>query len=702
MSSLVWSSVVVAAVSILLASVCWDVHTYTRTLECKNSHTESSSPKRVVDIYSPVYNLRGVSAPLVSTSWKLRVVSRIILSSPLGSVIARRIFDRNNVQSLIELADAIQNDDEQGSGNNDNGREFALGTEPFIRLNEEQYEWHVSAAASEGERIQQRQQAQTNSSSNNNNNSDEDNRRRRYNSILDYHKAYKNGQLTPTQMLEKLLAFVEASDPKLRCVEQLDSATARAAAAESTRRWKEGRELGIWDGIPVLIKSEIAIQGLRFTSGRQPRLDGSDIAEHDDLMISRFRGAGAIVLGSSVMHEKGVQPTGYNSWYGGPQNPHDLARFSGGSSSGSAVAVASGMVPVAVGFDGGGSIRIPASWSGTVGLAVGYGRIPFNNKKQNIMSVAKAGVLTSFVNDATEALLLLGQPLTKEEGSEMHPYSFNYGGLGPPPPHSQPRWSDRPKEKPIRIGVFPDWVSHRAAPWAAGTTGTDDAVYTQFSSVLKSLTRTAAATSSSSSRNNKFEVVEFSIPQMHHQALAHGLLITAMFTFGTVRELFRGPDSSYSTSTTDDDLQPATGIQLKLGTQITAMELLACFRIRNFAVAQWRRVLSGTADVILTPTTPMSALKRPRGSDAAGFSGTAIFWEMMRFVWPGNLAGLPGLAVPVGGDSDGMPVSVQIICTHWHEADCLSVGRTIEELYKIKRPVPALETGGVFVDLLRD
>lgn len=106
----------------------------------------------------------------------------------------------------------------------------------------------------------------------------------------------------------------------------------------------------------------------------------------EDVIVRRLRAAGTIVVGTTVMHEKGVQPTGYNSHYGGPFNPYDFKRFTGGSSSGSAVAVATGMVPVAIGFDG------PAAWSGTVGLAVGFGRIPFSGTGVNLASVVK-GVL---------------------------------------------------------------------------------------------------------------------------------------------------------------------------------------------------------------------------------------------------------------------------------------------------------------------
>eukprot|EP00957_Ditylum_brightwellii_P088145 6714244-Ditylum_brightwellii.AAC.1 len=124
------------------------------------------------------------------------------------------------------------------------------------------------------------------------------------------------------------------------------------------------------------------------------------------------------------MHEQIIHPGGYNPFYNGSYNPYDLKRFPGGSSSGSVVAVATGMVPVAIGY-GGGSIMIPTAWSGTVGLAVGFAHFQFQNKGVNINPGVKSGPLTANVEDAAETFLLLGQPLSHQEegGRAVHPYT---------------------------------------------------------------------------------------------------------------------------------------------------------------------------------------------------------------------------------------------------------------------------------------
>lgn len=624
-----WVSAFVVALIAISVSLVWEVTPYSRTLNA-------------IDVNENVYNVKLVEAPSVSNPWIIQIVARIFVSSPLGDWLVRRLLDKNGVPSLMELADALQSNDatvQHLPGTSKSGKEFGMG-EPLVRLSSEDYKWHVQQAAA----MSVEQPAFPNQS------------QHRPRTVRDYHLAYKSLQTTPTKVLEALLEFVQQTNETLRCVQEVDYKGARLAAAEATQRYASDSSRGIWDGVPVMIKTEIPIKGFQSTSGRQ----WGSYPDEECLIPARFRRAGAVIVATTVMHEMGVQPTGYNPWYGGPKNPYKLDRFPGGSSSGSAVAVATGMVPVAVGFDGGGSIRIPAAWSGTVGLAVGYNRIPFSSPKANLFSVSKSGPLAGTVQDAADALILLGQPVSEEEGRQHHFNHIMYGGDGPPPPHWTTRWQD----EPIKIGVFQEWVSHRAEGKAQGF---DDSVYETYQKVLSSLTK-----------SSRYEIVEFSLPFMKEQALAHGLLITSMFSLSMVKELYKGTSSRERA----DGLQyqPATQIQIKLGQQISALEILACQRIRSWALARWRNVLK-EAHVILTPTTPMTALRRPPGSDVLGFTDTSLMMQIMRYIWPGNLVGLPGVSVPAGVDGEGLPIAMNVGCLHWHEADCLSVAADIESMF---------------------
>jgi len=665
-SSFSFSKALLLLVSVALIAFTWHVAPLVHTLPTD------------FDLYSKDYVAIDIKAP-TAVGWKLRIITRIIVSSPLGDYLARALLVKNGVPQLVDFAEEISKDLEN---DNPNGKEFIVGESPLIRISHSEYAWHEDAASAEPIEAAKRLEAY-----NIQNNDRCELNSKKYNSIYDYYRSYANNITNPSKVISKLLAFIDETDSKLRCVESIDADGATSAAEASTERWKSGKQLGIWDGVPVMVKSEIMVKGMRFTYGTQFRHDKSDIAPDDDITVKRIKDAGGIIVAYTTMHELGVQPTGYNPWHGGPNNPYSLDRFSGGSSSGSAVAVATGMVPVAIGQDGGGSIRIPAAWSGTVGLAVGYTRMPFRKGRETIYTVAKSGFLAATVNDSLEALLLMGRKVSEEEGARGHPFHVSYGGNGPPPPHSRPRWFHTPLSRPIKIGVYWDWVGHRPPSEYAGTTGRDNAVYKSFIDTIKALEQIGD--------DRKFEVVNITLPHLNTQALVHGILITSMFSFAQVRELYRGKNRRES-APLDDDLQPATEIQIKLGSQIKALELMACYRIRNWALAQWRGVLKDV-DVMLTPTTPMTALTRPQGSDEMGLSDTGLFVQMMRFIWPGNLVGLPGLALPIGTDSDGLPLSVQVLCNHWHEADCISVGSVIESLSASSKPRPPDE---LFVDLL--
>ena len=137
-------------------------------------------------------------------------------------------------------------------------------------------------------------------------------------------------------------------------------------AEESQKRYDQGHPLSLLDGVPVAIKDEVDMVPHPTTVGTA--FLGKHPAQEDSTVVSRLRAAGALLVGKTNMHEIGINPNGANITFGAVKNPYDLARDPGGSSSGSAAAVSAGIVPIAIGADGGGSIRIPAGLCGIVGL----------------------------------------------------------------------------------------------------------------------------------------------------------------------------------------------------------------------------------------------------------------------------------------------------------------------------------------------
>jgi aspartyl-tRNA(Asn)/glutamyl-tRNA(Gln) amidotransferase subunit A len=185
---------------------------------------------------------------------------------------------------------------------------------------------------------------------------------------------YLAARFTPLDAIESVLHRIQGVDPLVNAVVTSDVEGARRAAVESTRRYREGQPLSRIDGVPITVKDNIAVKGMRSTWGS--RLFANNIPEKDELPIARLRQAGAIILGKTNCPEFTLQGYTDNLLFGPTRNPWNLAMTPGGSSGGGVAAVAAGLGPIAICTDGGGSIRRPASYTGLIGLKPSRGRVP--------------------------------------------------------------------------------------------------------------------------------------------------------------------------------------------------------------------------------------------------------------------------------------------------------------------------------------
>ena len=243
-----------------------------------------------------------------------------------------------------------------------------------------------------------------------------------YRTITDYARAYRNGETTPMEVAEKVLAAITASknstpDLKLFIAVYRDDLIAQAKA--STERYLRNEPLSLLDGVPVAVKDEVDMLPYPTTVGT--RIFGKEPAKQDATVVARLRNAGALLVGKTNMHEIGINPNGFNNNFGTVRNPYDPACDPGGSSSGSAAVVAAGIVPAAIGADGGGSIRIPASLCGTVGLKSTFGRISEFGAAPLGWSVGHLGPLTASVEDAALIYSVIAGADTKDENTLKQP-----------------------------------------------------------------------------------------------------------------------------------------------------------------------------------------------------------------------------------------------------------------------------------------
>jgi aspartyl-tRNA(Asn)/glutamyl-tRNA(Gln) amidotransferase subunit A len=202
-------------------------------------------------------------------------------------------------------------------------------------------------------------------------------------SAFELSRGYARGDWSPVEVIEAVFGRIKKVNRLINAIVTLDSDGAHAEAKASETRWKEGAAKGPLDGVPITVKDNIPVRGLRATWGSRLYTDFIPVA--DELPIARLRSAGAVLLGKTNCPEFTLQGYTDNLLFGPTRNPWDLALTPGGSSGGAVAAVSAGLGPLAIGTDGGGSIRRPASHTGLIGLKPSRGRVPRNDGFPSIL-----------------------------------------------------------------------------------------------------------------------------------------------------------------------------------------------------------------------------------------------------------------------------------------------------------------------------
>jgi Asp-tRNA(Asn)/Glu-tRNA(Gln) amidotransferase A subunit family amidase len=465
-------------------------------------------------------------------------------------------------------------------------------------------------------------------------------------SVHDYAEAYRDGKVTPLDVAHSLLEAVEESDaavPPLRAVIALEREGVLRQAEAATARLRAGRALSVFDGVPVGVKDEVAMCDYPTTVGTS--FLGQAACDEDATVVARLRAAGALLIGKTNMHEIGIGVTGLNPHHGTPRNPYGLGHFTGGSSSGSAAAVAAGLCPVAVGADGGGSIRIPASFCGVVGLKPTFGRVSEYGAAPLCWSVAHLGPLAATATDAALAYAAMAGPDPRDPTSWHQPAPTLHSGA------TDVAW-DRLDLKDLTLGVYWAWFRH----------ATSDVV-------------SACEASLAAYEGMGASIREVTIPDLEAGRIAHTITIAS--------EMAQALSASYAEHCRDHGLD--VRLNLALARAFTSRDYVQAQRVRARLMAHFDRALA-EVNAIMTPATALVAPPIRPQALSGGESDLSTLVEIMRFATPANLTGLPAISFPVGYNSSGLPIGLQAIGRAWDEPTLLRLALAAEQWVHRRRP----------------
>ncbi len=463
--------------------------------------------------------------------------------------------------------------------------------------------------------------------------------------------AIASGEVKAREATDAVLAHIESRDPEIHAYLSVMPHKARAQADDVDRRVALGEPVGPLAGVPVAVKDNMCVVGGTTTCAS--RILENFASPYDATVISKLREADAVIVGKTNLDEFAMGSSCENSAFGPTRNPRDPDRVPGGSSGGSAAAVAAGMCVVALGSDTGGSIRQPASFCGIVGMKPTYSRVSRYGLVAFASSLDQIGPMARTVEDA--ALLL--------EAISGHDPSDSTSA-----PQDVPNYRDGLDAgvKGVRIGVPKEYFGE----------GLNAEVRANVEGVIGRLADEGA------------EILDVSLPHLSGAIATYYVIATSEASSNLAR--YDGVKYGYRTAEPADLLElyrrtrsEGYGDEVKrrilLGTYALSSGYYDAFygkaqQVRALIADDFRNAFE-TVDAIVTPTTPTTAFRIGEMVD----DPLAMYLQDIYTV-SANLAAIPGISVPAGDAGDGLPTGLQVLGPQFGEATILRVARAVEIL----------------------
>lgn len=463
-----------------------------------------------------------------------------------------------------------------------------------------------------------------------------------YCGVHDLSAAIRRRTISPVEVVEAYLNRIEELNPRLSAYLTLTGDSALEEAKRAEVEIAAGHWRGPLHGIPYGAKDIFETAGVRTTHGSS--FFPNFIPERDAECITRLRNAGAVILGKTLTHEFAAATTTINPHYGTARNPWNLDRITGGSSGGSAAAVAAGLCAFALGSDTGGSIRNPAALCGIVGLKPTHGRVSLVGVCPNVMTFDHVGPMTLNARDAALVLQALAghdprDPASRDVAVPDYAAGWEQGVRG------------------LRLALCPDFYMNAEVDREV------DRAFAEAVRVFRSL-------------GAKIEAVSF----------PRGKRLTELFPaisgpeFSEFhRPFFEKNPNGYGTSVRE---------RLEWSFKITADEYVRALRERELLRREVAEFFQG-ADALLLPSMPCAAAPISTLMVKVNGKDQPCMWIHRPFQSPHNLTGCPAVSLPMGFDREGMPLSLQIVGPEWREGRVLSIAGAYEEAtpeLRTKRP----------------
>jgi aspartyl-tRNA(Asn)/glutamyl-tRNA(Gln) amidotransferase subunit A len=473
------------------------------------------------------------------------------------------------------------------------------------------------------------------------------------------------GKVSPVELVEAYLGRIEKLNPKLNAyiTVMAEAARGEARAAEEEIRRKKYR--GPLHGFPIALKDNIYTKGVRTTAGS--KVLAEFVPDTDATVVERLRAAGAILLGKTGMHEFAYGVTCDNPFYGPVRNPWDTTRIPGGSSGGSAAAIAAGMCAAALGSDTGGSIRIPAALCGVVGLKPTFGRVSCYGVIALCPSLDHAGPLARTVGDAAILLEAIAGEDARDFTTSRQP---KLGKL-------DPLWAEKVRgaRGEGRGKVQGKGGSKKRGPAAGMRLGWPKHYY--FERVHEEV-RAAVEAAAKVYESLGAEVIEVELPRLRDPDVPRSLIaLPEARAYHERMGWYPARAADYSEESRK---------RLEAGGEVKASDYVRAWEVKQEFLADHAAAFA-QVDAILAPTVP--AVAPPIGASSVRVGGVSaahpagddenVRSAMLRLNRPQNLTGLPAISVPCGFTRAGLPIGMQLVAPAWEEAELLRIARVYEQ-----------------------